>query len=167
MKKVLFVCSGNYYRSRLAEILFNHHAATAGIPWRAESRGLLETPGLTGISEHALEYLRSCNLEELTGALRDPQPLTADDFQAADLFIAMCRQEHQPMMEARFLALAKTLHRTRRLRYWNIYDIPLRPRALVRLLGGGHRQPSQPPDSGTEHVDMAVRLLVDELAAEE
>ena len=29
MKTVLFLCTGNYYRSRFAEIFFNWHAATA------------------------------------------------------------------------------------------------------------------------------------------
>ena len=37
---LLFVCTGNYYRSRFAEHLFNALAAQAGLPWRAESRGL-------------------------------------------------------------------------------------------------------------------------------
>ena len=34
------MCSGNYYRSRFAEIYFNWHAEHRGLPWRAESRGL-------------------------------------------------------------------------------------------------------------------------------
>ena len=38
--RVLFVCTGNYYRSRFAEAVFNHLAAARGLPWRAVSRGL-------------------------------------------------------------------------------------------------------------------------------
>jgi hypothetical protein len=34
----------------------------------------------------------------------------------------------------------------------------------VRFLGGGHRGPSQPAESGTEHIALAVRKLVDELS---
>ena len=37
---VLFLCTGNYYRSRFAEVLFNHLARERGLRWRAESRGL-------------------------------------------------------------------------------------------------------------------------------
>ena len=40
MKTLLFLCTGNYYRSRYAEELFNHRAAPAGLNWRAQSRGL-------------------------------------------------------------------------------------------------------------------------------
>lgn len=35
---VLFLCTGNYYRSRFAEIYFNALAAQRGSPWRADSR---------------------------------------------------------------------------------------------------------------------------------
>ena len=40
MKKILFLCTGNYYRSRLAEELFNHLAIKNDLPWRAWSEGL-------------------------------------------------------------------------------------------------------------------------------
>jgi hypothetical protein len=37
-KAVLFLCTGNYYRSRFAEVLFNSVAGKMGLPWRASSR---------------------------------------------------------------------------------------------------------------------------------
>jgi protein-tyrosine phosphatase len=40
MKTLLFLCTGNYYRSRYAEELFNHGAGRAGLAWTAFSRGL-------------------------------------------------------------------------------------------------------------------------------
>ena len=40
VKTILFLCTGNYYRSRFAEELFNHHAERAGLDWVAQSRGL-------------------------------------------------------------------------------------------------------------------------------
>src|SRR5947209_4616021 len=39
-KNVLFLCTGNYYRSRFAEAFFNARAPKADVPWRAASRGL-------------------------------------------------------------------------------------------------------------------------------
>jgi protein-tyrosine phosphatase len=164
-KRVLFVCSGNFYRSRLAEILFNHEAAVAGLGWVADSRGLLDTRELKGLSENSKTYLKIVELEHLAAEPRDPISMSVEDLTGADLVVAMCRSEHRPMMEQKFLALAKALHKSGRIRYWNIYDIPGRPKAIVRLLGGGHRGPCQPADSGTEHVALAVKALVQELGA--
>src|SRR5262245_59358254 len=42
MKKILFLCTGNYYRSRYAEEIFNHIAEQRGLAWRAFSRGAAE-----------------------------------------------------------------------------------------------------------------------------
>ena len=164
-KRVLFVCSGNYYRSRLAEILFNHEAARAGLAWEAESRGLLKTRDLKGMSEHAAAFLEGAKLSHLAGeAPRDPLFIDVEDLTEAQLVIALCREEHQPMIEQKFLALARALHKAGRIRYWNIYDIPARPPAIVRLVGGGHPSPSQPAESGTEHIKLAIKELIEELA---
>ena len=158
-KRVLFICSGNYYRSRLAEILFNREAEASGLAWTAESRGLLQASGLKGLSPYASAYLRAAGIEPADGDPRDPMPIDVEDLTDADLVVALCQEEHQTMIEQKFVALAKALHKTGRLRYWNIYDIPQRPRAMVRLLGGAHRAPSQPSDSGTEHIALAVKDL--------
>ncbi len=165
-KRVLFICSGNYYRSRLAEILFNHEAARTGLAWEAGSRGLLKTGELKGISEHTMAYLEGAKLAHLAGERpRDPLVVDVEDLTDSELVIALCREEHQPMIEQKFLALARALRKAGRIRYWNIYDIPGRPHAIVRLLGGGHKGPSQPSESGTEHIALAVRELIVELAS--
>ena len=44
-KVVLFLCTCNYYRSRFAEIVFNHKARKAGLDWQATSRGLARSFG--------------------------------------------------------------------------------------------------------------------------
>ena len=163
-KRVLFICSGNYYRSRLAEILFNHAAAAAGLAWEAGSRGLLKARELKGMSEHTAAYLKGVELAHLAAEPRDPIPIDVEDLTDFDLIIAMCREEHQPMIEQKFLSLAKALHKAGQIRFWNVYDVPARPHAIVRLLGGGHKGPSQPAASGTEHIALAIKELVRELA---
>lgn len=163
-KRVLFVCSGNYYRSRLAEILFNHEAAAAKLSWFAESRGLIKADDLKGVSPYVTAYLRDEKIGTPDEKLRDPIPIEVEDLTDSDLVIGMCRQEHQPMVEQKFMALAKTLLKAGRLRYWKVYDIPLRPQAIVRLLGGGHKKPSQPAESSVNHIALAVRDLVRELS---
>ena len=40
VKTVLFLCTGNYYRSRFAGHVFNDRARKGGIAWLADSRGL-------------------------------------------------------------------------------------------------------------------------------
>ena len=163
-KRVLFICSGNYYRSRLAEILFNHEAAAAGLAWESGSRGLLKARELKGMSGHTATYLKEAELTHLAAEPRDPIPIDVEDLTGSDLIVAMCREEHQPMIEQKFLSLAKALHKAGRIRFWNVYDVPARPHAIVRLLGGGHKGPSQPAGSGTEHIALAVKELVRELA---
>jgi protein-tyrosine phosphatase len=163
-KRVLFVCSGNYYRSRLAEILFNHEATTAGLAWEADSRGLLDAKDLKGLSDHAVRFLQQAQLADLAAAPRDPLPLDVEDLTAGDLVVAMCEGEHRSMIEQKFASIAKAMLKAGRLRYWNVRDIPGRPHAIVRLLGGGYKGPCQPPESGTEHIAFAVRDLVRELA---
>lgn len=165
IKRVLFVCSGNYYRSRLAEILFNETAEKIGLDWEAESRGLLKTGELKGMSEHAVAYLRDRDLGHLAREPRDPLLLDVEDITAFDLIVGLCREEHEPIINQKYLSLARAMAKAGRIRYWRIYDIPAPPRILVRLLGGGHKGPSQPPVSATEHIAFAVKDLLQELRA--
>ena len=48
-RTVLFLCTGNYYRSRFAEILFNSVAGKMGLPWKASSRGLALERGVNNV----------------------------------------------------------------------------------------------------------------------
>jgi len=162
-KRVLFVCSGNYYRSRLAEILFNHAAEKTGLDWRAESRGLLKAGELKGMSDHTIAYLKDHDLGHLAAEPRNPLAVDVEDITDFDLVVGLCREEHEPMINQKFLSLARAMVKARRIRYWQIYDIPAPPRVIVRLLGGGHKGPSQPPASGTEHIAFAVKGLLEEL----
>ena len=40
LRSVVFICTGNFYRSRFSEYLFNALATKSGLQWRATSRGL-------------------------------------------------------------------------------------------------------------------------------
>src|SRR5256714_15421048 len=62
-KTVLFLCTGNYYRSRFAEALFNSVAGKMGLPWRASSRGLALERGTHNVGPMAPSANRA--LEEM------------------------------------------------------------------------------------------------------
>jgi protein-tyrosine phosphatase len=119
LKTVLFLCTGNYYRSRFAEELFNHQAERDGLDWIARSRGLALERGAHNvglISPFALHALKEMAISA-RGADRFPQQCTADDLASADFVVAVKEQEHRPLMRERF---AKWEHR---LDYWNIDDV--------------------------------------------
>lgn len=58
-KTVLFLCTGNYYRSRFAEILFNSVAGKMGLPWRASSRGLALERGVNNVGPMAVVAVKA------------------------------------------------------------------------------------------------------------
>jgi protein-tyrosine phosphatase len=119
VKTVLFLCTGNYYRSRFAEELFNHEAARAGLDWIAQSRGLALERGANNVGPIASVVLHA--LKELTisarGADRFPQQCTVDDLAGADFVVAVKETEHRPLMRERF---AEWEHR---LDYWKVHDV--------------------------------------------
>jgi protein-tyrosine phosphatase len=129
MQTVLFVCSGNYYRSRFAEAYFNHQAAAAGHACRAESRGFRLHPANHGpISPHALSGLARLGIS-LPEPLRFPATLTAAELQAAPLVVAVKEAEHRPMMQAYFPEFVE------RVEYWHIDDVDCAdPRDALEVL---------------------------------
>lgn len=117
MKTVLFLCSGNYYRSRLAEAWFNWHAEERGIGWRATSRGLAlsaNNPGTMSsftrarLAQHGIE----CQRYE-----RMPLDVTPADFASAEHVVAVKQTEHRPLMQQRFPDwMAK-------VEFWEVHDL--------------------------------------------
>lgn len=108
MKKVLFLCTGNYYRSRYAEAIFNHIAKHEGLSWRAFSRGAAErgSPDNIGpMSRLALEALEAQAIVP-DGARRAPAACVLTDFHDAHLVIALEEAEHRPLIERRFPQIA-------------------------------------------------------------
>jgi protein-tyrosine phosphatase len=137
MKKVLFLCTGNYYRSRFAEIFFNWHAARQALAWSAESRGLaLHASNVGPISRHALAYLTTRGILS-DSCSRFPIAVSEADFAVAHRIIAVKEAEHRPLVEANF---AKGRDR---VEYWHVHDvdcalpaesIPHLEREVARLL---------------------------------
>ncbi len=120
MPRVLFLCSGNYYRSRFAELLFNALAQERNLPWTAESRGLTvdrsTNPG--PISPHVIAGLRLRGIEPPREAiLRMPRLVTQEDLARADRVIALKEAEHRPVLAARFPGWED------RVTYWHIHDL--------------------------------------------
>ena len=117
MKTVLFLCTGNYYRSRFAEILFNWHAVQQGLAWRADSRGLALDPlNLGHMSEHTVHHLRQMQIP-IHDYARDPRDLAVDDLNAADHVVAVKATEHRPLMNERFPDWID------RVEFWEVHDI--------------------------------------------
>lgn len=118
MKRLLFLCTGNYYRSRYAELVFNALAPASGVDWRADSRGLDLEAGKNNLGP--LSPFASQRLSRRGIALpapRLPQQAVERDFAAADRVIALKETEHRPLMLAKFPAW------TDRIEYWQVHDI--------------------------------------------
>src|SRR5215831_4780604 len=98
-RTILFICTGNYYRSRFAEALFNHHAELRGLRWRAISRGLAieRVIAVNKLSRFALAAMLQRGIKRQHTSM-ELNALTSRDLIDADLAIAMCEAEHRPMM---------------------------------------------------------------------
>lgn len=140
-RTLLLVCTGNYYRSRYAELFFNA-LVPAKLGWRANSRGFAPSPWNNGpVAPVVLERLRAANLAA-PHPLRDPQRLTRADLEAADLLIALDAREHRPYVEGLGREWAS------RFRFWSVPDLPEWPAAQA-----------------LEAIEREVQALLQELSA--
>ena len=117
MRTLLFLCTGNYYRSRFAEHVFNARAASGGMEWRAVSRGLALERGADNegpVSELAVDRLRELGISMDT--VRLPQAAAADDFSRAHRIIALKEAEHRPLVHERHPEWAGLVE------YWHVHD---------------------------------------------
>ena len=116
-KTVVFICTGNFYRSRFSEYLFNALAKKHGLHWRATSRGLRAkmADGEGPISEFAAYRLTAMDVP--FDGERFPLQLSEADLENADLVVALKKAEHHAMMKEQFPAWAD------RIQYWNIDDM--------------------------------------------
>ena len=116
MNKILFLCTGNYYRSRFAEIYFRHLVIQRGLDWSVDSRGLRISSGNVGPLSCFTE--QECDrLGIATQPIRYPLPLTEDDLENADLTIAVKETENRPLMQTHFPTWEH------KIEYWKIHDL--------------------------------------------
>lgn len=124
---VLFLCSGNYFRSRFAELWFNNEAELRQIPWFATSAGLLmENDNQGNISEYTRTFAHA---RGWTVPDRPPMAATVKLFQEADIVIALKEEEHRGPIEARFSDYQD------KVTYWSIHDEDvMKPSDILPLL---------------------------------
>src|SRR6185369_8164258 len=109
-RNVLFLCTGNYYRSRFAEILFNSVAGRMGLPWQATSRGLALERGVNNVGPmamSAISALEALGVRADDAITRTPAQVTTDDLDGADRVVALQQAEHLPLVQERFPAWAE------------------------------------------------------------
>jgi protein-tyrosine phosphatase len=140
---VLFLCTGNYYRSRFAAILFNHLAREQSLAWSASSRGLkIGWPGNQGaLSPHTERRLAEMNIN-FDDSRHMPMQCRECDLAGADLVIALKEAEHRAMLAERFCGWED------RVTYWHVHDID-----------AAH------PEDALQEIERLVRELIERLPA--
>lgn len=131
-RRLLFLCTGNYYRSRFAEEYWNDRATRAGLVWRADSRALASPPSIGNpgpMSAGALAELARLGVR-VRGAERAPRSVRAEDFVLYARVIALDGDEHRPMLAASHPTQVE------RVEYWDIGDLWKEPpvEAMRRLV---------------------------------
>ena len=119
--QLLFLCTGNYYRSRFAAILFNTLAREANLYWTAYSRGIAVGRSIDNvgpISSHAVRGLEARGIR-LNGAVRFPKQVDEQDLEAADLVIALDEVEHRLFLQERYPLWPD------KVGYWHVHDLAL------------------------------------------
>ena len=117
-RSVLFLCSGNYYRSRFAQILFCSLAARDHLDWTADSRGLrIGWHGNLGaMSQFSEQRLAQLGID-WTDFRHMPLQCRECDLASADRVIAMKEAEHRPMLVKSFPGWQD------RVTYWHVHDV--------------------------------------------
>ncbi|NPV08323.1 MAG: low molecular weight phosphatase family protein [Anaerolineae bacterium] len=140
---ILFICTGNFYRSRFAEAVFNHRARALGLPQRAFSRGLATHTIDGDLSPWARQALEERGIPlDCTGPTRIP--LTQHDLMRAQRIIALKEDEHRPLMERHFPLWAD------RIQYWHVHDLDV-----------------SEADEALPQIERLVEELIEDLRAED
>lgn len=116
---LLFLCTGNYYRSRFAEHLFNARVQPLNLPWIAESRGLAIELGINNVGPIAPVAIKGLAQRGIavSSPLRGPAQVLDHDLAGADRIIALHEREHKPLLAQRFPAWVDLVQ------YWHVPDL--------------------------------------------
>jgi protein-tyrosine phosphatase len=141
-RRMLFLCTGNYYRSRFAELLFNHLAVEAAPGWSAFSRALAIELGTWNEGAISVHTRNACGVRGIVipEPISFPRSAEAEDFAVATRVIALKEAEHRGSMERRFPRWAN------RVEYWHVHDLD-----------------AGAPDDACAQIEKHVRGLMDEL----
>ncbi len=123
---VLFLCTGNYYRSRFAEYYFNVQAERLCVPARAFSRGFeaAAARNVGPVSSHTIAYLEQLGIP-LPPEWPYPLQLQDADFDRAATVIALDEAEHRPML------LRDFPQRLEQVTFWRCPDVQFADPAQV------------------------------------
>lgn len=139
MDKVLFICTGNYFRSRFSECYFSELAEREGLPWRGISRGFFPWMAPEGMSPDAKAALKELGVRD-HNISQFKTKLSEKDLVDCRIAIALKETEHRPYMERYFPEWAD------KIQYWEAHDIDVQP-ARMSLIGM------------TQQVELLVRHL--------
>ena len=158
---ILFLCTGNWYRSRFAEALVKHavgdsrHVFSRGLEVKRIAGNLppsFEDNGM--FSVHTGNRLKDNGIDPYEVLeLRGPIQVTANELHSSLHVIALDRAEHQPMMANLFPEHADTIT------YWDVPDVPKQPHHVGYDLG----LPSCPPVEALARIEQLIASFVTSL----
>jgi protein-tyrosine phosphatase len=128
MRTVLFLCTGNYFRSRFSEFWFNHQIALLdyGEDLRAGSAGLRVTSGngngngngnIGAMAVEAQIALQQRGVAIDPTQLAMPRQVSRDDVEHSDVVVAVDAEAHRPMVQELFPDLEA------KIRFWSVKDL--------------------------------------------
>jgi len=118
-RKILFVCTGNYYRSRYAAIYFNHlMGMKCHCGYEAFSKGFrANSVGNIGpLSKYTVRRMIEKEIPFQT-PVKFPEKLTLEDITSSHMVVVLKKEEHLEMAIEYF----PDCHHV--FEYWDIHDI--------------------------------------------
>jgi len=97
MKRILFICTGNVFRSYCAELCFNDYAIKHHLDWRAESAGTFEKTQ-DYVDPALLKALKELGIKATD---RRPRKVSKEILGKADMVIAIA-DYHQAYLKENF-----------------------------------------------------------------